>query len=127
MGALSTLVNIMDNDDIAVVESATMVLGLLCMDWDAKEAAVKAKAVPALVNLMGKRAQLSTKIVAVSALMNICVDIVGKAAAVEDGAVPLIIDAVEAGRSVEKFPDAYDVHMFYFHFKHSVSCIIKWS
>lgn len=95
VGALATLVTIMDKDDVMVVEGATMVLGLICIEWDAKGEAVKAKAVPALLNLMGKRARLSTKIVATSALMCICVDIVGKAAAVEAGAVPLVTAALE--------------------------------
>ena len=95
VGALATLVQIMDKDDAAVVEGATMVLGLLCVEWDAKAEAVKAKAVPALVDLMGKHEQLSTKIVAVAALMNICVDTAGKAASVEDGAVPLLAEALE--------------------------------
>ena len=48
--------------------------------------------------LMGKHEQLSTKIVAVAALMNICVDTAGKAASVEDGAVPLLAEALEVGR-----------------------------
>ena len=93
-GVLTELVKIMDKDDAAVVEGATMVLGLICAEWEAKEAAVKAKAVPALLNLMGKRSLLTLKICAVGALMNICVDVVGKAAAIEHGAVPLIIDAL---------------------------------
>jgi hypothetical protein len=78
VGALATLVRMMGKDDATVVEGATMVLGLLCMEWDAKGEAVKAKAIPALLNLMGKRAHLSTKIVAMSALMNICVDCEGR-------------------------------------------------
>lgn len=73
-----------------------MVLGLICAEWEAKAEAVKAKAVPALLNLMGKRSLLTLKICATGALMQICVDICGKAAAIEDGAVPLIIDALQA-------------------------------
>ena len=73
-----------------------MVLGLICAEWEAKAEAVKAKAVPALLNLMGKRSLLTLKICAMGALMQICVDIYGKAAAIEAGAVPLIIDALQA-------------------------------
>ena len=77
-GALGDLVKILDKDNAAVVEGATTVLGLICMEWEAKEAAVKAKAVPALLNLMGKRALLTLKICATGALMNICVDVHGR-------------------------------------------------
>jgi len=94
-GGLAALVQIMSKQDIAVVEGATTVLGLLCAEWKAKEEAVKVGAVAALTNLMGAHALLSTKIVAVHALMHICVDIVGKAAAVKAGAVPLISQALE--------------------------------
>lgn len=96
VGALETLVKIMDADDTAVVVGATTVLGLVCMEWEAKSAAVKAKAVPALLNLMGKRSPLTLKISATGALMHICVDVLGKAAAIEDGAVPLLVDALQA-------------------------------
>ena len=94
--ALATLVMIMQKDDTAaVVEGATTVLGLLCVEWDAKAEAVKANAVPELLNLMGKHERLSTKIVAVAALMNNCVDIAGKTAAIANGAVPLLAEALE--------------------------------
>lgn len=85
---------IMDKDDAAVVEGATTVLGLVCMEWDAKAQAVEADAVPALLNLMGAHSLLTTKVAATGALMHICVDVRGKAAAIERGAVPLIADAL---------------------------------
>jgi len=94
VGALKTLTGLLGLTDQTVKEGAALVLGLLCIQWDAKGIAVKCGAVPALVRLL-EIPELSCKTVATAALMNICVDITGKAAAVEAGTVPLLVEGLD--------------------------------
>ena len=86
-GALPVLLRLIAADNMMVIEVATMVLALLCIEWEAKLDAIKLNAIPLLVNLLEKKCKVTTRTAAAAALMHISVEISGKAKAVEAGIV----------------------------------------
>ena len=60
-GALPVLLRLIAADNMMVIEVATMVLALLCIECEAKLDAIKLNAIPLLVNLLEKKVQSHDK------------------------------------------------------------------
>ncbi len=90
------LLRVMAAYNMGVVEVATMVLALLCIEWEAKLDAIRLDAIPLLVNLLKKKdCEVTTRTAAAAALMHISVEFSGKAKSVEAGIVHALATSLD--------------------------------
>mmetsp|Transcript_18231 Transcript_18231/g.25259 ORF Transcript_18231/g.25259 Transcript_18231/m.25259 type:complete len:427 (+) Transcript_18231:159-1439(+) len=88
--AIRQIKPLLSQDDPAVLEGATSVIGLLCVPFEGKEEAVKVGCVPLLVTLLEDELD-SVKSNALSALMYLSIANAGKQAVVEAKGVPKLV------------------------------------
>jgi len=89
-GAIATIKPLLQEDDPAVLEGATSVIGLLCVPFEGKEEAVQAECMPLLVHLLDDELD-SVKSNALSAIMYITIANSGKLALVEAGGIEKLL------------------------------------
>jgi len=92
--AIKQITPLLENDDPAVLEGATSVIGLLCVPFEGKEEAVKVGCVPPLVKLLEDELD-SVKSNAMSAIMYITIANSGKVAMVDSNGLPPLIKLLD--------------------------------
>lgn len=97
-GGVEGVTGLLNSRDASIVEGAGLVLGCLCLPFEGKRAAVEAGAVVTLVKLLAEREPGSNvQIVALSALMAICIEIEAKKGFRECDGEAHLMRALESG------------------------------
>jgi hypothetical protein len=102
--AISILARIINTTfDASLLDAATQVVSLLCLEPGTKKDVICAGIVPILIPLLENQVQVDTKTAALAALMHLSVDVLGKEECMKFGITRLLIEGLKVQEDDDKF------------------------